>query len=114
MSSRRSPWPAWKSVSAPEIIVTVTGHSGQPFVGAIKLCFSKTNPLGPQAGEYVATTVHQVVATYLSQTATADYRQCQVIDVFDRQIYTAPRSFLRRRNDIQAACEEMARAWPEL
>lgn len=98
----------------PEVTVTAVGRNGQTVAGAIKLYFSKNNPLDENSGVYVATTVHQFADGYLTETADADYRRCQVIDVFGGEIYTAPRSFVRRRNDIEAACEEIARAWPVL
>jgi hypothetical protein len=37
-----------------------------------------------------------------------------VIDVFNQEVYAAPRAYRRRQMDIEAACEEIARAWPVL
>jgi hypothetical protein len=98
----------------PEVTVNAVDRNGETVAGAIKLYFSKHNSLDVDSGVYVATTVHQLVDEYVTETAAADYRRCQVIDVFAGEVYTAPRSYVRRRRDIEAACEEIARAWPDL
>lgn len=36
---------------------------------------------------------------------------CMVIDVFDQEGYVAPKANKRRLEDIEAACEEIARVW---
>jgi len=95
----------------PDVIIRSTNRSGGQTVGAIKLYFPKTISLSDDAGAYIATTLHQYVNEYFSAYGTADYRRCHVVDVFGQQIFTAPPSFIRRRRDIEAACEEIARAW---
>lgn len=95
----------------PDAISRSTNRSGGQTVGAIKLYFPKTVSLSDDAGAYIATTLHQYVNEYFSAYGSADYRRCHVVDVFGQQIFTAPQSFIRRRRDIEAACEEIARAW---
>src|SRR6266705_1726161 len=51
--------------------------------------FSKTHPLDKESGEYVATTVHQFADTALAEGTFADCRECQVVDVFAGEIYSA-------------------------
>jgi hypothetical protein len=98
----------------PELTIIRAGASRNPASGAFKLYFSKTNPLGEESGAYVGTMVHHFVDEYPMGCEPADHRLCRVIDVFARRVYAAPRSFIRRRSEIQAACMEIARAWPDL
>lgn len=94
----------------PEAILRGVDRHGRPAAGAIKLYFSKTNPLTEDSGVYIATAVQQFVDTYI-EPRHADARHCQVVDVFGGKVYTAPRALVRRRNDLEAACQEIARNW---
>ena len=96
----------------PEIILHGSDRLGSPTVGAVKLYIGKSNPLTDESGLYVATILHQFVSEYCSESGKVDLQACAVFDVFGRRFYVAPRSFIRRRHDIEAACEEIARAWP--
>ena len=98
----------------PELIVVQSGSRGAPAGGALKLYFSKVNPLGEESGAYVGTMVHQFINEYPTSEGPCDHRLCRVADVFAGRIHSAPRSYVRRRSDIRAACEEIARAWPDL
>lgn len=95
----------------PDLIIRSTNRSGAPTVGCLKLYFPKTVSLSDEAGAYIATTLYQYANEYFPSEGSADYRRCHVVDVFGQQIFTAPQSFIRRRRDIEAACEEIARAW---
>jgi hypothetical protein len=97
----------------PEILLSGTDRHGRPTAGALKLYFSKTNPLTQDSAGYIATAVHAFVEAHM-QPAHADARNCRVIDVFGQKVYTAPRGSSRRRGDLAAACEEIARAWEQL
>lgn len=100
------------NVSArPEIVLTAQDRSGNSAVGVIKLYLSKSFPLTTDAGEYIGALLQQYATEHLSANGRCDYRMCQTIDVFARQIHLAPRAHIRRRSDIQAACQEIARAW---
>ena len=96
----------------PEVLLRRNGRSGSPELGAVKLYIGKTIPLDPQSGAYVATTLHQYVDEVLKPQRAAVRPNCVVLDVFAGEIYDAPRTFQRRREDIEAACQEIARAWP--
>lgn len=99
----------------PEIRLTGSSRTGAPLEGALKLYFSKNHPLSEEAGAYAATTLHQFIAEHsLQDGSSCDHRVCHVVDVFGRQLFTAPRSFKQRRASIEASCEEIARAWPTL
>jgi len=94
----------------PEVLLSGTDRHGRPTAGALKLYFSKTNPLTEDAAAYIATVVHAFVEAHMPATHT-DARNCRVIDVFGQKVYTSPRASARRHNDLAAACEEIARAW---
>jgi hypothetical protein len=94
----------------PEVILRGQDRRGEQIAGAIKLYLSKTIPLSEEGGGYVAAAVHEYVGAHV-EPGSASPRQCQVIDVFDARIYTAPQATVRRRNDLVAACEEIVRAW---
>ncbi len=80
--------------------------------GALKLYFSKSIPLSEEAGLYIASALRQFVTQHLTGPGEiAEPRHCRVIDVFGGQIFSAPRSDRRRTQDLQAACQEIARAW---
>lgn len=48
----------------PEVLITGKDRKGGQLNGAIKLYISKTTPLTPESGDYVATTVHQFINEY--------------------------------------------------
>jgi hypothetical protein len=86
--------------------------------GIVKLSILKGNT--PKDGEdpedeaakYVGTVVHQYANEVISPTAKIVPANCLVIDVFAQRVYEAPKSFKRRRDDVAAACREIARSWP--
>jgi hypothetical protein len=95
----------------PEVLLRGSQRNGQPLCGALKFYFSQTSPLSRTAGHYAATAVFQFVHQFVDPAGAASHRHCQVVDVFAGQIYTAPRFQIRRRQDLEAACEEIARTW---
>ncbi len=97
----------------PEVVLSATDRHGRPKAGALKLYFSKTSPLTNDSAAYIATALHAFVEAH-TPSAYAEARNCRVIDVFGQEVYTAPRASARRRNDLVAACEEIARAWEQL
>jgi hypothetical protein len=95
----------------PEIILTGQNRAGEKVTGLIKIYLGKSYPLTEEAGSYIGTVLLQYGSQFLATLETIDYRLCQTLDVFAKTIHTAPRSFRRRQNDIEAACQEIARAW---
>jgi hypothetical protein len=95
----------------PELHLVLPGE-GKPKIGAIKLYFSKNEALSEDRARYAATVLHQHVETQYPNAGLADYRMCLVLDVFAKKYYAAPRTYKRKRQDIEAACGEIARAWP--
>jgi hypothetical protein len=96
----------------PEVILRGNDKNGKPTVGAIKLYIGKSNPLTEESASYITTTVHQYVEEQIANGVAVVYQKCSVLDVFAQKCFTAPKSYVRRRRDIEAGCEEIARAWP--
>ena len=81
-------------------------------VGLLKLHFSKDNPLSVEAGKYVATLLHLYAEESLaSEKVVASRSQCIVLDVRHGALHTAPDCFKVRRQEIEAACEEISQRW---
>lgn len=78
--------------------------------GAIKLHFPKTTPLSKLAAEYVGAAI-KVFLQQEKNSSAVDYRKCYVIDVSTRTVTAAPKSHVRKMNDITAACEEIDARW---
>jgi hypothetical protein len=98
---------------SPELTLARHGRTDDLFEGAVKLYINKTYPMSEAAGLYTATTLHQFVDECPSAGGSCDYRMCYVVDVFGGHIFTASRSYKQRRKSLEAACEEIRRAWPE-
>lgn len=86
-------------------------RDGQP-AGAVKFSFSK-GTMVREAAEYVACTVHRYVQDVMGADGP-DPRDTFVLDVFARRALRAPRSYVRRRKDVEAACEEIFARWASL
>ncbi len=82
-------------------------------IGAAKVYFSKTYNLNDEAGEYIASFVMEYLKQ-MKQDYTVNNKICNVIDVFNQKIFTAPLSYKRRMLDIKAACQEIAAIWNSL
>jgi hypothetical protein len=79
-------------------------------IGAVKFHFSKSAPLHDMGCEYVAT----ILRMYLEQeysTSEIDIHKCIVIDVHEGVLKSAPKAYVKRRKDIEAACEEIGDRW---
>jgi hypothetical protein len=81
-------------------------------IGAIKLYFSKNDPLSEDRARYAATVLHQYIETQYPKAGKADYRLCFVVDAFAKRFFSAPRNHKRKQQDVEAACREIAIAWP--
>lgn len=78
--------------------------------GAIKLHFPKTTPLSDKAAEYVGAAT-KVFLQQEKKSPVVDHRKCYVVDVSTRTVTAAPKSHVRKMNDIAAACEEIDARW---
>lgn len=98
----------------PEFTSTGT-HRGQSVCGAVKLYFSKDDPLTEVSAPYIAAVLMQHVLTHHQPPGhTTRHDSCMVIDVFGRSVHTAPRATARRFQDIDVACQEVRLWWPQV
>ena len=95
----------------PELILSKT-HNNENLVSVLKLYFSKNSPLDKIAGQYIATLLHKYAQKYLLDLGNPNIRLAIVIDVFAEKFYTAPASYKRRMDNIEAACKEIQLIWP--
>lgn len=93
----------------PEIILIDRSRNN---VGSLKLCFSKNSPYGREAGQYIATILYQYTQEHYSDYGDPNFRLAIAVDVFAEEFYTAPRNYIRRMRDIEAACDEIRLMWP--
>jgi hypothetical protein len=82
--------------------------------GGVKFYLSKSAPLTAERGAYAGALLHMYFASTGASAVLVEAQNCFVLDVFARNTYSAPRSFRRRRRDIEAACSEIAGVWDEL
>jgi hypothetical protein len=93
----------------PEVIISGKMR-GKPFIGAIKIHFSKTNPLDKEAGSFISTLLYQyLIETYPDMKVRHDF--CFSLDVFSSTIITAPKNYARKWAQIKDACEEIKIRW---
>jgi hypothetical protein len=95
----------------PELVVLRQVAGGYK-VGAFKVYVVKRYPLTIGAAAYVGAVLQKFAAEKLTARGVADYSLCGVIDVFAGKIHIAPRAYQNRLAQVEAACEEIARAWP--
>lgn len=93
----------------PELLL----YKGEALVGAVKFHVGKGTVLSPEHADYVGTTVHQYIEEVLGGEELRQ-RDIYVVDLFRSRVRRAPQSYRRRRQDIQAACEEIAARWPTI
>lgn len=99
----------------PEILLAGVDDRGLPALGAVKLCFSKAAAVKREAAQYVASLLHYYLeAVKDDDEAKVARERCLVIDVFGKKATFAPKAFKQRREDINAACEEIAARWSSL
>lgn len=93
----------------PEILLA--SSDAEPRLGGAKLFFSKNEALTEDRALYAGTILHQYLEAQQQRAGRVDYRHCLVIDVFTQKVFAAPRTYKRRRADIEAACLEITLAW---
>lgn len=83
--------------------------------GAVKLHFIK-NPdhaLTRAGSEYVATLLYEWLKEH-GPEGVPSHAHCISIDVFRGATFSAPKSNVRRMQEISVVCEEIASRWPQL
>lgn len=87
---------------------------GQTVIGAIKLHFPKTYDIGSAGLGTIAMVLHKYLEQHPFADGVVSRRHCQAVDVFRGAVECAPGSTLRRWQDVEAACEEIAVRWQSL
>ena len=90
--------------------VIVRSSSGGNRIGAIKLVFAKTVPVGEEAGAYISAALAEHL-TRICPDSVVNRAWCQVVDVMHGKVIGAPRTLRNRVADIEAACEEIGSSW---
>lgn len=80
-------------------------------VGAAKFNILKTRPLDIEGLRIVATLLHEHV---MRQEGGAQKTACIAVDVMTRSFESTPRGTVLRMRNIEAACGQIADAWPRL
>lgn len=96
----------------PEFVVRGQ-HRQRNVTGALKLYFSKDDPLTDHSAAYITAIVQRFVHENVASADCPPRGQiCQVFDVFAGQLHSAPNAITRRFNDLDAACSEIVAIWP--
>ena len=94
----------------PECVISGTYRKNN-VVGAVKLYFSKPDPLTVDMAATVAVLTKKFLEENCLQIGSVRNQICQVIDVFAKTVHTAPSSSIRKIGEISAACEEIKFWW---
>jgi hypothetical protein len=93
----------------PELLL----YRNEALVGAVKFHIGKGTILEADHADYIGTTVHHYIEAVLGAEHPRQ-RDVYVVDLFRSRVRRAPQSFRRRRQDIEAACQEIAARWPSI
>jgi hypothetical protein len=97
----------------PDLIVKSQQTGKEEKLGVLKLYIVKSYPLNEESGAYIGSLLHNYGTQNIDEQRI-HHGLCLVLDVFNKRIFNAPRTYVRRMRDIEAACEEIARAWPTI
>lgn len=97
----------------PDCIITGS-HKGKKVIGAIKLYFSKPDPLSKDMSATITVLTKRFLEENYQETGTVMNQMCQVVDVFKKTVHSAPSSHIRKMNEISTACEEIKFWWDRL
>jgi len=97
------------SVSVRPEIILRGEYRKKNAIGAIKLYFGKTHPLGTTAGEYISTLVYMWAREEYGDSVSP--RHCQVFDVMNGTVFTTPKATKSRMRDLAAACKQISILW---
>ncbi|WP_282087070.1 hypothetical protein [Aquimarina algiphila] len=92
-------------------------YRGKNIVGGIKVHISKTHPLTIENRKNVATMIHKIIEEkelIKADKELANLNFCISIDVFNSEFDVAPKSYKRRRKNIEFACDEISLIWDKI
>ena len=98
----------------PDLLIRYQTARKVPAVGVIKLVFSKTHPLKPEAAQLIGALLrYQLTAHYPAPTKVPAVG-CFVYDVFAQTVYHAPEAHIKRVREAEAAGKLIANLWPSI
>ncbi|WP_299180717.1 hypothetical protein [uncultured Aquimarina sp.] len=92
-------------------------YRGKNIVGGIKIHISKTHPLNSENRKNVATMIHKVIEDKElndEKKEISNLNFCISIDVFNSEYDVAPKSYKKRRKNIEFACDEIGFVWDKI
>ncbi|MCP9237085.1 hypothetical protein [Lewinella sp. JB7] len=94
----------------------IKGHiKDKPVVGAIKYYTSKGVRIGEEGSKTIATLLSKFVEENLLQgEEKVCHDFCLSVDFHGEQVYSAPKAFKRRLQNVETACEEIRLRWDSL
>ena len=98
----------------PDLVLSGPNYRGKPYIGAIKLCFSKTRVVENVEAAYTGAVLRQYMERFATNGEEIPRNFCFVVDVFAQRIHVAPQAHKQRLKEVQVACEEIAARWPGL
>ena len=99
----------------PEVILIGNMPRYENPIGAVKLLFNKQkkNFLTAKSAVYPAALVYDFLRK-IHHTKAAVHKVTYVIDVFAKEIYSAPKATARLMADVDISCQEIAMWWPTI
>lgn len=97
----------------PELLAA-GNHRNERVCGGLKIYFSKGGRLDETTSKYTAAVLYRYFQAHRSDLGIVKKAFCLVYDVFGESVFLPPSSTSRRFEDIDAACAEIALAWPTL
>lgn len=94
----------------PDVLLTKI-TKGITTMGAVKLHFPKSNPLGEKGGYCVAAVLLEYLSQLSAPLGTPKYGLCYSVDVQPNEVYVSPASYKRIMKDLEAACRQYKLLW---
>jgi hypothetical protein len=97
----------------PECIIA-GNYKSKNICGAVKLYFSKSDILSDEMAATITVLTKKFLEENYPHLGSVRNQLCQVVDVFGRTVYPTPASYIRKINEISAACAEIKFWWNSL
>lgn len=98
----------------PDLVIR-GNYRNNKVIGIVKFHTSKTNSLNEEGRKTVATVLKRFTEEYVAQSDEKVFdRLCLSIDIFTNSHTIPPKSFKRKLDYIEIACEEIALRWASL
>jgi len=99
-------------IVAPQCLI-MREHPKGLSIGGLKCYTSKTIPLGEPVANHIGVLLHWYLEAFYPGKVI-DPAICVVADIFQQQIYHAPKSFVQRRQRLMHACQEIYDRWQSI